>query len=425
MSGVPSGWAATTLGDVARVVRNGLFKTRPSDQPPGVPILRISAVRPSGLDLTARKYVQDVSDDELKKFSVVAGDLLLTRYNGSRHLVGMAALVPYHAEGLIYPDKLIRVALDPLRADARFVNYQLASPRVRTFLEPRIRTTAGQSGISGVDVKATPLVLPAIGEQRRIVDLLEDHLSRLDAADRSVRDSVGRLEALRLATLRGVLVDLRGSDAEESPLGQLADTRLGKMLDAKRASGADTPYLRNINVRWGSIDLADVKSVPLSDSERQELALEPGDLLVCEGGEPGRCAIWPGSDELMTFQKALHRVRVHPQRLAPEFAAVVLEAVVRTGELDRTFTGTTIKHLPQERLRAVRIPVPNLAQQRELVARLRSMDEYAGRLASQLQRLEVQSGGLRRALLGAAFSGRLTGRSVDNDLVEEFAAAGV
>jgi type I restriction enzyme S subunit len=94
----------------------------------------------------------------------------------------------------------------------------------------------------------------------------------------------------------------------EQALGSVADCRLGKMLDAEKNQGELRPYLRNTNVQWGTIDLSDVKEMRIIDDERDRYAVLPGDLLVCEGGEPGRCAVWR-DDRGVYIQKALHRVR--------------------------------------------------------------------------------------------------------------------
>lgn len=411
MCTVPTGWSQTSIGDVALLLRNGLFASRPVDQPPGTRILRISAVRGGRVDLDDAKYVRDLPPDQAERYQVREGDLLFTRYNGSRHLVGICGRVGPHEVATIHPDKLIRVVVDPAVADSRFVGLQMAAPATRRFLEPRIRTTAGQSGISGKDLRAIPVSLPTLEEQRRIVEILEDHLSCLDAADRTVR--VGR-DAISLVRL-SALVHARRAMVEQGvhvrPIGDVCDTTLGKMLNARKASGAPTPYLRNINVRWGQVDASDVWTVPLTDAERERFALTPGDVLVCEGGEPGRCAVWTGSSVDMTFQKALHRLRVRDGAAEPQFVAAMIEEAVRSGRADELFTGTTIKHLPQEKLRALGIPVPDLSLQHLLLAELQELDSSAERLDAAVSVVGARSGGLRRALLAAAFSGGLSQRS--------------
>jgi len=194
-------WPIVTLGELALIVRNGMFASRPTDEPPGTRILRISAVRDGRVNNADSKFVANLMSDQIEKFSVRPGDLLVTRYNGSRSLVGISGIVPPHEDPIVYPDKLIRIVVDRSLADPRFVNYQFQSSHVRAYLEPRIRTTAGQSGINGADLRSVPLALPPCEEQRRIVDLLEDHLSRLDAARRWVGQARIKLDALVRSSL--------------------------------------------------------------------------------------------------------------------------------------------------------------------------------------------------------------------------------
>jgi len=198
---LPRGWEVRSLGEVAHTVRNGVFASRPTETPPGVAMLRISAVRDGRIDLSGARFVDDLDDATIAKFSIAPGDLLLTRYNGSRRLVGISGIVGPHVGPVLHPDKLIRVRVDAAIADSRFVNYQLTGPAARAFLEPRIRTTAGQSGVSGSDVRSIPLALPSLTEQRRIVEILEDHLSRLDAAQQQLRVAAARSLRLRTSVL--------------------------------------------------------------------------------------------------------------------------------------------------------------------------------------------------------------------------------
>ena len=94
----------------------------------------------------------------------------------------------------------------------------------------------------------------------------------------------------------------------EATLGDVAYTKLGKMLDATKNKGEPVAYLRNVNVRWGAFDLSDLLEMRVTADEREELAVRDGDLFMCEGGEPGRCAVWQGGERDLVFQKAIHRV---------------------------------------------------------------------------------------------------------------------
>ena len=97
-------------------------------------------------------------------------------------------------------------------------------------------------------------------------------------------------------------------------VSEIAQHSLGKMLDKSKNKGVAKPYLRNQNVRWFDFDLSDVSEMRFEAAEEARYTVVKGDVLICEGGYPGRAAIW-NHDEPIYFQKALHRVRFHePER---------------------------------------------------------------------------------------------------------------
>lgn len=156
------------------------------------------------------------------------------------------------------------------------------------------------------------------------------------------------------------------------PLGDLAETALGKMLDGARPKGnIMVPYLRNSNVQWGRIDLDDLLQVPLSAEELLRFDVAPGDLLVCEGGEIGRAAVWTGRTGHVAYQKALHRVRTGG-RLETHYLRYLLEYYASTSVLAQYATGSTIKHLPQQQLRKLPVPLPPVEEQLRIVELLES-----------------------------------------------------
>ena len=331
----------------------------------------------------------------------------------------LAKVVMAEFEGLCSAD------MYPIEAgpsiDARFLRWWMLSREfTRRAAGEQARTVLPK--INQRSLASLPVPVPPVQEQRRIVDILEDQLSHLDAATVELGLCRRRLLGLRIGTLsrlRRVLLDQR---TPVFALGAITNSSLGKMLDAKKATGTPTPYLRNINVRWGEFQLGALEMVPLIDLERSKLALQPGDLLVCEGGEPGRSAVWPGSPSLVTYQKALHRLRViDPATVDIHYVALMLEEFIRAGRAERMFTGTTIRHLPQEKLRVIEIPVPDLTTQREAVTSVGSTATGALKLRHGLDLGIARSQGLRRALLSAAFSGRLTGHLSDVDRIEELA----
>ncbi|WP_223163451.1 DUF559 domain-containing protein [Methylococcus geothermalis] len=190
-------------------------------------------------------------------------------------------------------------------------------------------------------------------------------------------------------------------------LDQIGEVFLGKMLDkTKHTSGKKLPYLRNVNVRWGSIDIDDVYEMFFDPDELERYGLRAGDVLVCEGGEPGRAAICKREHEGFKYQKALHRVRLFGM-YEPELLIAFLEFVAKIGRLAETFTGSTINHLTKESFLALQVPVPSLAEQRVIVE---SISVAVASIESQGRSIELalkQSAAQRQNILRAAFSGQL------------------
>ena len=160
----------------------------------------------------------------------------------------------------------------------------------------------------------------------------------------------------------------------QKPLEEVADFCLGKMLDQKKNRGELMTYLANVNVRWGEFDFENLREMKFEPSELERYGLKYGDIVMCEGGEPGRCAIWKDQVPGMMIQKALHRIR--PQAcLDSRFLFYSFLKKGRNGELSGLFTGSTIKHLPREKLAKVCIDVPPLSTQQRIADILSAYDD--------------------------------------------------
>ena len=170
-------------------------------------------------------------------------------------------------------------------------------------------------------------------------------------------------------------------------LETVADFCLGKMLDQKKNRGEHLPYLANVNVRWGEFDLADLREMRFEQHELDRYGLKYGDIVMCEGGEPGRCAIWKEQRSSMMIQKALHRIRPH-DCLRPEFLYYFFLHKGRTGHLASLFTGSTIKHLPREKLALVEVPVPPRSTQDQIASVLSAYDDLIESNRRRIQLLE-------------------------------------
>ena len=177
------------------------------------------------------------------------------------------------------------------------------------------------------------------------------------------------------------------------------------MLDKEKNTGTPRQYLRNINVRWFSFDMSDLLEMRIEDGEVDKYSVVNGDLVICEGGEPGRCAVW-NSEEPMFYQKALHRVRF-TDGSNPKFYMYYLWFAAQTGKLNEFFTGMGIKHLTGQSL--VKVPVPTLDRNDqdkiilEIESRLSMCDSIERTVDTALQQAEA----MRQSILKQAFEGKL------------------
>lgn len=196
---------------------------------------------------------------------------------------------------------------------------------------------------------------------------------------------------------------------EAVKLGDLAvEMCLGKMLDKHKNRGTLQPYLRNVNVRWLSFDLSDLKEMRFEEGEETRFGLEPGDLVVCEGGEPGRAAVWRGQSANAKIQKALHRIRFAQNTYDPDFAAYYLFYGTLTHRFNSFYTGTTIKHLTGRALREVEFPVPPLLEQQRIVGKIEQLFLGLDAGVAALKRARANLHRYRASVLKSAVEGRLT-----------------
>ena len=162
------------------------------------------------------------------------------------------------------------------------------------------------------------------------------------------------------------------------------------MLDQKKNKGIPRTYIGNVAVRWGYFQIDFSQKMLIENDELERYELKAGDIVICEGGEPGRCAVWKG-DSQMFIQKALHRVRVKEHIADYSFVYYSFCNMIKQGRVEPYFTGSTIKHLPRERLISLRIPLPSLPTQIKIASILSSFDDKIAINRKICSNLEAQA----------------------------------
>jgi len=182
----------------------------------------------------------------------------------------------------------------------------------------------------------------------------------------------------------------------------IASSRLGKMLDAKQQTGKYSyPYLANFNVQWFSFNVDNLNQMDFNEAEQKEFELRDGDLLVCEGGEIGRCAVWHNEIQPCFFQKALHRVRCNRQLVHPDYLAWWFKYNCNHGGFaEIAGAKATIAHLPGIKLKQLQVALPPLSLQNEFAAFVERVDQQKQTVQQSLEKLELMKKALMQEYFG-------------------------
>ncbi len=188
----------------------------------------------------------------------------------------------------------------------------------------------------------------------------------------------------------------------EVALREIAEIKLGKMLDKqKHRTGNLLPYLNNLSVRWNDVNTSNLPQMYFDDRELERFGLNAGDVVVCEGGEPGRAAVWDGNLPDLKFQKAIHRVRFNVP-FEPKLLVLHLENLAGTTQFEMLFTGGGIKHLTGETFSRLKIPLIPYAEQQRIANCLTTLDDLITAATQKLDTLKTHKKGLMQQLFPTA-----------------------
>lgn len=403
MSDLPPGWREAQLGDVCQVVSGSTPKTGVEEYWGGdIPWMTPDdlAKRPAMFVHGGRRFLTQAGYDSCSTRLVPAGSVLYS----SRAPIGYAAI----ATQPVCTNQGFKTAVPDARLDARFLYWQLLA------LTDSIRARASGTTfkeISGKAFAATRLVVPPLDEQHRIVAVLEDHLSRLDAAHAYLLAAKARTEAL----LRSCELDLLDRAAPAARVNDVVETSIGGVWGAGPGEDeVDVAVLRVTELRArGRIDSTTAARRSITRKQLDSRQLQAGDLLLEKsGGGPrtpvGRVGLVEDAPEGMIFANFMQLLRPDRARVRPRYLHAVLNALHSSGRTAHLQTASTnIRNIKASQYLQLHVPIPALARQDDLVARLEAGEQAVARLQADLTTARQRGASLRRTLLTAAVAGRL------------------
>ena len=225
------------------------------------------------------------------------------------------------------------------------------------------------------DYKKEEFNLDILDRQKEIVNFL----GRIECVISSRQQELQKLDELIKARFVEMFGDVihNSKDWPIYTFSEITSSRLGKMLDAKKQTGKRRyPYLANTNVKWFRFELENLNQMDFDEAERVEFELKDGDLLVCEGGEIGRCAVWHNELQPCFFQKALHRVRCDREIILPDYLAWWFRYQCEHNGFS-TIAGAkaTISHLPGVKLKQLKVATPPLNLQNQFADFVQQVDK--------------------------------------------------
>jgi type I restriction enzyme S subunit len=399
---VKAGWTTKTLADVCTVFADGDWIESKDQSTDGIRLIQTGNVGEGEFKDRSDKarYISEETFARLRCTEIYEGDCLISRLPDP---VGRSAILPDTGERMITAVDCTIVRFDQTHCLPTFFNYYSQSTEYINNIAERCTGTT-RNRISRSQLGNTTLPIPSIKEQHRIVTLLDEAFADIATAKANAEKNLQNARALFISHLQSGYQQ-QGEGWTTSRIADIAKHSLGKMLDKAKNRGDLKPYLRNLNVRWFDFDLSDVQEMKFTPEESDKYTAIKGDVLICEGGYPGRCAIWQ-DDEPIYFQKALHRVRFH-NPLHSKWFVNYLYLMDQTGDLKNHFSGTGIQHFTGEALAKFTLPTPPDRQIQQLLDKSNQLEIEVVRLESIYRQKLTALDDLKKSLLHQAFSGQL------------------
>ncbi len=380
------------------------------------PYLRAANVTWNGISLDDVKEM-NFDDRDFETYRLEPGDLLLNEASGSPNEVGKPAIWRGEIEDCCFQNTLLRLRTRSIDLDYLYW-YCFYSALTGRFGEAgrgvNIRHI-GKRGLTRFRIAVAPRA-----EQKRIVAAIDEHFSRLDAVESTLKRGLKSVAAMRLSLLADAF-QMDGTlphDWRRTEIGKVAKVQLGRQRSPQHHAGPQMrPYLRAANVTWAGLSLDDVKQMNFDTDDFETYRLWPGDLLLNEASgspnEVGKPAVWNGEIANCCFQNTL--LRLQARDIIPGYLYWYCYMAASTGRFGEAGRGVNIRHLGKQGLARFPIHVAPRIEQEHIVTRLQEQFRQASECEAAIHLALKRTRALRRSILTMAFAGRLgpRGRGVE------------
>ena len=389
---VPEGWAWCKLGDIVCELKYGTSEK--SSSVGKIAVLRMGNITNIGtIDYSNLAYSSN--DEDIKQYLLKKDDLLFNRTNSS-DWVGKTAIYK-EEQPAIYAGYLIRIR--PILISPDYLNIVMNSSYYRNWCYNVKTDAVNQSNINAQKLSQLMIPVPPSKEQDKIIEEITKWISFIDAIRNSKEDLQATIQQAKSKILdlaiHGKLVPQDPNDEPASELlkrinpkaeitcdnghypigwinvilGDLFNHNTGKALNSSNKEGTLKNYLTTSNVYWNQFDLSLVKQMPFKDSELEKCTVKKGDLLVCEGGDVGRSAIW-NFDYNICIQNHIHRLRPKGDLNIP-FYYYVLRFLKEHNLIGGK--GIGLLGLSSNELHKLIVPLPPIAEQQRIVSKIEEL----------------------------------------------------
>ena len=332
----------------------------------------LSMTMHNGLVFQSDKFKKSVASQDKSTYKVVHRNQLVIGFPIDE---GVLATQRITDAGIVSPAYGIW-DVDQTKIIPEFLEYALRCNRAIDYYKAKLRgSTARRRSLPTPTLLELDVPLPDIEQQKLALTTIHHAKNALDSRQAQLT-KLDELVKARFVEMFGDVI----SNSNLWPIckfSEITSSRLGKMLDAKQQTGVHRyPYLANFNVQWFRFELKTLNSMDFNESDRIEFELHDGDLLVCEGGEIGRCAVLHNNVQPCYFQKALHRVRCNKDFILPDFLAWWFKYNCDHGGFSAIEGAkATIAHLPGAKLKNLDVCVPPLPLQNQFATFVEEVDK--------------------------------------------------